>query len=60
MPHTELTGHPDRARWNAKYADDPPAPRPHALARRALAMDLPAGPVADLACGPSGSERRAG
>jgi hypothetical protein len=21
MPHKELTGHPDRARWNAKYAD---------------------------------------
>ncbi len=28
---------------------------PHPLAARALKLDLPAGPVADLACGPSGS-----
>jgi len=33
----------------------PPSPRPHPLARRALALELPDGPVADLACGPSGS-----
>ena len=29
--------------------------RPHPLAVRALALGRPAGPVADLACGPSGS-----
>ena len=55
MRREQLTGHPDQVRWNAKYAEDPPAPRPHRLARQALAMDLPDGPVADLACGPSGS-----
>jgi SAM-dependent methyltransferase len=54
MRREQLTGHPDQVRWNAKYAEDPPAPRPHRLARQALA-DLPDGPVADLACGPSGS-----
>lgn len=32
-----------------------PSFSPHPLAVRALAMDLPDGPVADLACGPSGS-----
>ena len=55
MPADELAAHPDQIRWNARYAADPPAPRPHLLARRALAMGLPDGPVADLACGPSGS-----
>jgi SAM-dependent methyltransferase len=55
MRREQLTGHPDQVRWNAKYAEDPPAPRPHRLARQALAVDLPDGPVADLACGPSGS-----
>lgn len=47
--------HPDRLRWNAKYADGFGAsfqPRPVALA--ALARPLPAGPVLDLASGPSG------
>ena len=48
--------HPDRIRWNAKYgAGFVPTFRPHPLAARALALDLPDGPVADLACGPSGA-----
>ena len=48
--------HPDRLRWNARYERDPDTSfRPHPLARRALSMGLPPGPVADLACGPSGS-----
>ena len=48
--------HPDRIRWNAKYAAGfVPSFPPHPLAVRALALDLPAGPVADLACGPSGA-----
>ena len=49
-------GHPDRLRWNARYAGGfVPSFAPHRLAVRALAMDLPDGPVADLACGASGS-----
>jgi hypothetical protein len=49
-------GHPDRIRWNARYASGfVPSFRPHPLAVRALAMDLPDGAVADLACGASGS-----
>jgi SAM-dependent methyltransferase len=49
-------GHPDRVRWNARYAARSGLSfRPHPLAVRALALDLPDGPVADLACGPSGS-----
>jgi SAM-dependent methyltransferase len=49
-------GHPDRIRWNDRYASDfVPSFHPHALAVRALAQDLPDGPVADLACGPSGA-----
>lgn len=48
--------HPDRLRWNAKYAGRyTPSFSPHPLAVRALALDLPDGPVAELACGPSGS-----
>jgi SAM-dependent methyltransferase len=48
--------HPDRIRWNAKWAaGSAPSFRPHPLAVRALALDLPGGPVADLACGPSGA-----
>jgi SAM-dependent methyltransferase len=48
--------HPDRIRWNAKYgAGFVPSFRPNPLATRALALDLPDGPVADLACGPSGA-----
>lgn len=49
-------GHPDRVRWNARYAArSGPSFRPHPLAVRALALGLPDGPVADLACGASGS-----
>jgi SAM-dependent methyltransferase len=52
----ELAGHPDRERWNGRYSGDfRPSFAPHPLAERALSLDLPAGPVADLACGPSGS-----
>jgi SAM-dependent methyltransferase len=48
--------HPDRIRWNAKYGTGfVPSFRPHPLAVRALALGLPDGPVADLACGSSGS-----
>ncbi|MGH3195977.1 MAG: methyltransferase domain-containing protein [Streptosporangiaceae bacterium] len=48
--------HPDRIRWNARYAAGfVPSFTPHPLAVRALSMDLPPGPVADLACGPSGA-----
>ena len=48
--------HADRIRWTAKWATGPaPSFTPHPLAVRALALDLPEGPVADLACGPSGA-----
>ena len=51
-----LAGHPDRLRWNGKYGPGYAASfAPHPLAARALAMGPPDGPVADLACGPSGS-----
>jgi SAM-dependent methyltransferase len=52
-----LTGHPDRVRWNARYQGGTGGTsfEPHPLAVRALALPLPAGPVADLACGTSGS-----
>jgi SAM-dependent methyltransferase len=52
----ELAGHPDRERWNARYAGGFEASfEPHPLAGQALSLRLPDGPVADLACGPSGS-----
>ena len=56
----ELAGHPDQLRWDARYAGSAPSFRPHPLAEQALGPGLPggpvpAGPVADLACGPSGS-----
>jgi SAM-dependent methyltransferase len=52
----ELAAHPDRLRWNARYERDVAASfAAHPLARHALSMPLPDGPVADLACGPSGS-----
>src|SRR5215471_7472964 len=55
-PRPELAANPDRLRWNAKYLDDSPASfLPHPLAERALSLPLPAGPVLDLASGPSGS-----
>jgi SAM-dependent methyltransferase len=48
--------HPDRIKWNAKYGTGfVPSFRPNPLAVRALALGLPDGPVADLACGPSGA-----
>jgi len=51
-----LAGHPDRLRWNDKYGPGYAASfAPHPLAERALSLGLPDGPVADLACGPSGS-----
>jgi hypothetical protein len=49
-------GHPDRLRWNARYTEGrAPSFAPHPLAVRALALELPDGPVADLACGVSGA-----
>jgi SAM-dependent methyltransferase len=50
-----LAGHPDRLKWNARYASRPPSFDPHPLAVLALSMPLPPGPVLELACGPSGS-----
>jgi SAM-dependent methyltransferase len=48
--------HPDRIRWNTRYASaSVPSFTAHPLAARALAMNLPDRPVADLACGPSGA-----
>ncbi len=51
--------HPNRVKWNARYAAGfTPSFTPHPLAARvfgSLAADLPDGPVADLACGPSGT-----
>jgi SAM-dependent methyltransferase len=54
-PDEELAGHPDRLRWNARYGEGPASFTPHPLAVAALAVPPPAGPVADLACGPSGA-----
>ena len=54
-PCEELAGHPDRLRWNARYGEGPASFTPHPLAVAALAVPPPAGPVADLACGPSGA-----
>jgi SAM-dependent methyltransferase len=52
----DLASHPDRLRWNARYGPGFTASfRPHPLAEQALSLDLPGGPVAELACGPSGS-----
>ena len=49
-------GHPDQVRWNARYRGGFEASfEPHPLAVQALSLRLPDGPVADLACGPSGS-----
>jgi hypothetical protein len=50
--------HADRLRWNAKYAAGfVPSFVPHPLAIRAFGSsgDLPDGPLAELACGPSGA-----
>ncbi len=56
----ERAEHPDQVRWDARYAGSTPSFRPHPLAEQALGPalpggPLPVGPVADLACGPSGS-----
>src|SRR5690242_21506563 len=52
----DLEGHPDRLKWNARYRHLFAARfTPHPLAVAALALPLPAGPVLDLASGPSGS-----
>jgi SAM-dependent methyltransferase len=50
----DLAEHPDRHRWNARYAGRPPSFQVHDLAA-AAALILPDGPVLELACGPSGS-----
>jgi hypothetical protein len=51
-----LAGHPDRLKWNARYGGGPGSSlRPHPVAVQALELPLPDGPVADLACGVSGS-----
>jgi len=51
-----LAGHPDRLRWNDRYGPGYAASFvPHPVAVEALSLGLPEGPVADLACGPSGS-----
>ena len=53
---SSLAGRPDQVRWNARYRGGFEASfEPHPLAVRALSLPLPDGPVADLACGPSGS-----
>ncbi|MGB6454524.1 MAG: class I SAM-dependent methyltransferase [Streptosporangiaceae bacterium] len=53
----ELADNPDRLRWNDRYARSGYAPSftPHPLAELALHMPLAAGPVLELAAGPSGS-----
>lgn len=52
----ELAGNADRLKWNARFGGDFTPPfAPHPLAVQALALDLPPGPVLELACGPSGS-----
>ena len=52
----DLAGHPDRLRWNARYEGGSGRSfDPHPLATAALDLSLPEGPVADLACGLSGS-----
>ncbi len=53
---TDLAGHPDRLRWNARYGSDFSASfAAHPLAALALSAGLPDGPVLDLASGPSGA-----
>jgi SAM-dependent methyltransferase len=58
--HFDLAGQPDRLRWNARYTGGFGASfAAHPLAELALTLDLPDGPVLDLASGPSGSALRA-
>lgn len=52
----DLEGHPDRERWNDRYARrDQASFEPHPLAVQALSLGLPDGPIADLACGSGGA-----
>ena len=52
----ELADHLDRLKWNARYEGGfGRSFAPHPLAVRALSLELPDGPVLDLACGTSGS-----
>ena len=51
-----LRDHPDRVKWNAKYAGRASASfAPHPLVAAAIARGFPEGPVLELACGLSGS-----
>ena len=51
----DLAGHPDRIRWNERYATrSAPDFVPRPLAERVLLL-APPGPVLELACGASGS-----
>lgn len=53
---SDLAAHPDRQRWNARYAGPHrPSFAAHPLMKLALSAPLPEGPVLDLASGPSGS-----
>jgi SAM-dependent methyltransferase len=59
-PRIDLADHPDRRRWNARYAAREATFTPHPLAVAALALlvhdrALPDRPVLELASGPSGS-----
>ncbi|QVQ50402.1 methyltransferase domain-containing protein [Spiractinospora alimapuensis] len=55
MVPEDLRDHPDRRRWNARFADDPPGFPPHPLAADAMEANPPPGPVLELAAGRSGS-----
>jgi len=50
-----LAAHPDRVKWNAKFAGQTPSFVPHPVARQALPLVPPGAPVLELACGASGS-----
>lgn len=54
-PVPSLAVHPDRVKWNAKFAGQVPSFVPHPVARQALPLVPPGGPVLELACGASGS-----
>jgi SAM-dependent methyltransferase len=47
--------HPDRMRWNARFATQQPTFELHPLVPAALEAGFPAGPVLELACGRSGN-----
>jgi len=50
-----VSEHPDRLRWNARYAGTEPEFVPHPLVAAAISAGLPDGAVLELACGRSGS-----